>query len=147
MNSEELEIKQMEIKEAIVKLAREKEVLQIEQSESEKQTKLEERRISVIAKKKVIEKYLKDYPNASRFVSQTNNFNSHCDNYEEAKKDASLDYTREMELISKVNFQYNRCVDILVNDLNNSILVFRNALLEWQNKIDQRLKKLEKVKD
>ena len=118
------------------------------EAENIKEAKLEEKRMSAEAKKKVIGQLLIDFPK-SRFVKQSEYFYRDVNELEEAKKDESkpLDYLTEMNLIYEIFKRFDSCRDILVMDLRSDTLEFRVDLLNWQKQVDKRLKKLEKVKE
>jgi len=140
----QFEEKQIELKKMISELAKEQRLLDQKKIEREKQAKLEEKRASAEAKKELIGQLLKAFPK-SRFVKQTKHFYKAVNELEEARKDESepLNYLTELNLIHDIFTQFGSCRDILVTDLRSDTLEFRVDLLNWQNKVDKRLKKLE----
>lgn len=146
VNEEILQEKKRELQAQIDELEGNKRVLEIEAKQKNKQDRRVQRIKLIIVKEKILRGFSKSFPECSRFKTQIKYFDVQWDKWNKAKEDSEnpLDYKTESLLIVAINKQFNLCKKVLVSDFEELIIPFRSKLVEWQNKVDKRLDKIEK---
>ena len=115
---------------------------ELELKQDVKNLAIEKTRLRTIKQEKTIKKFLGIWSRYSGFTGQAKYFYRDLEVWKNTKKD--LFHKEEVSIIHSIHRQFKSCIRILNNELITDQLTFRTDLKIWREKVDKKLKALEK---